>query len=117
MALFGCGGDRDRTKRPKMGTIAAQLADVVIVTSDNPRTENPSAIIADIVDGMIGTETPYVVVENRIEAIHFAMDNAQPGDVIILAGKGHETYQIVGREKHHLDEREVVAEYVQRMRG
>ena len=111
MALFGCGGDRDRTKRPKMGAIAARLADFVIVTSDNPRTEQPSAIIADIVDGMIGTQTPYVVVEDRIEAIHYAMDRAQPGDVIILAGKGHETYQVVGNEKRHLDEREVVAEH------
>ena len=115
VALFGCGGDRDRTKRPKMGAIAAELADYVIVTSDNPRTENPSAIIADIVDGMIGTETPYVVVESRIDAIHFAMDHAQSGDVIILAGKGHETYQIIGREKRHLDEREVVAEYAARL--
>ena len=111
VALFGCGGDRDRTKRPKMGAIAARLADFVIVTSDNPRTEQPSAIIADIVDGMIGTQTPYVVVEDRIEAIHYAMDHAQPGDVIILAGKGHETYQVVGHEKRHLDEREVVAEH------
>ncbi|MBR3703930.1 MAG: UDP-N-acetylmuramoyl-L-alanyl-D-glutamate--2,6-diaminopimelate ligase, partial [Oscillospiraceae bacterium] len=112
IALFGCGGDRDKTKRPIMGGIAARLADAVIVTSDNPRTESPSAIIADIVDGMIGTETPYAVIESRIEAIHFAIDNAQSGDVIVLAGKGHETYQIIGRDKHHLDEREVVAEYL-----
>lgn len=112
IALFGCGGDRDKTKRPIMGGIAARLADAVIVTSDNPRTESPSAIIADIVDGMIGTETPYVVIESRIEAIRFAMDNAMSGDVIVLAGKGHETYQIIGRDKHHLDEREVVAEYL-----
>jgi len=117
IALFGCGGDRDKTKRPIMGAIAARLADAVIVTSDNPRTENPSAIIADIVDGMIGTETPYVVVESRIEAIHFAMDNAQSGDVIVLAGKGHETYQIIGRDKHHLDEREVVADYIKEKQG
>ena len=115
VALFGCGGDRDRTKRPKMGAIAARLADFVIVTSDNPRTEQPSAIIADIVDGMIGTETPYVVVESRIEAIHYAMDHAQSGDVIVLAGKGHETYQIVGHEKRHLDEREVVAGHIREM--
>ena len=112
IALFGCGGDRDKTKRPIMGGIAVRLADAVIVTSDNPRTESPSAIIADIVDGMIGTETPYAVIESRIEAIRFAIDNAQSGDVIVLAGKGHETYQIIGRDKHHLDEREVVAEYL-----
>ena len=117
IVLFGCGGDRDKTKRPIMGGIAARLADAVIVTSDNPRTENPSAIIADIVDGMIGTETPYVVVESRTEAIRFAMDNALSGDVIVLAGKGHETYQIVGREKHHMDEREIVADYIREKQG
>ena len=110
--LFGCGGDRDRTKRPKMGKIAAELADFVIVTSDNPRTEAPGAIIEEILPGLAGTATPYVVVEDRVEAIRYAMDHAQPEDVIILAGKGHETYQIVGREKRHLDEREVVAGYI-----
>ena len=112
IVLFGCGGDRDKTKRPIMGGIAARLADAVIVTSDNPRTENPSAIIADIVDGMIGTETPYAVIESRSDAIRFAIDNAMSGDVIVLAGKGHETYQIVGKEKFHLDEREIVADYL-----
>lgn len=109
--LFGCGGDRDRTKRPLMGAIAARLADFVIVTSDNPRTEEPGAIMQDILAGMAGTDTEYAVVENRVEAIHYAMDHAQPEDVVILAGKGHETYQIVGREKRHLDEREIVADY------
>lgn len=117
VALFGCGGDRDKTKRPIMGGIAAQLADFVIVTSDNPRTESPYAILADIVDGMIGTETPFVVLESRTEAIRFAMDHAEPGDVIVLAGKGHETYQVIGREKHHLDEREVVADYIREKQG
>ena len=117
IALFGCGGDRDKTKRPIMGGIAARLADAVIVTSDNPRTESPSAIIADIVDGMIGTETPYVVLESRTEAIRFAMDHAEAGDVIVLAGKGHETYQVIGKEKHHLDEREIVAEYIKEKQG
>lgn len=115
VALFGCGGDRDRTKRPKMGRIAADMADFVIVTSDNPRTEEPEAIIREILAGMEGTATPYAVVPNRIEAIRYAMDHAQPGDVIILAGKGHETYQIIGREKSHLDEREVVADYVREL--
>ena len=109
--LFGCGGDRDRTKRPLMGAIAARLADFVIVTSDNPRTEEPGAIIQDILAGMAGTDTEYAVVENRVEAIRYAMDHAQPEDVVILAGKGHETYQIVGHEKRHLDEREIVADY------
>lgn len=111
VALFGCGGDRDRTKRPEMGAIAAEKADFVIVTSDNPRTEEPGAIIRDILAGMTDTATPYVVIENRVTAIHYAMDNARPGDVIVLAGKGHETYQIIGHEKRHLDEREVVAAY------
>lgn len=115
VALFGCGGDRDRTKRPKMGRIAADMADFVIVTSDNPRTEEPEAIIREILAGMEGTATPYAVVPNRIEAIRYAMDHAQPGDVIILAGKGHETYQIIGREKRHLDERGVVADYVREL--
>ena len=112
VAVFGCGGDRDRTKRPKMGHIAAELADFAVVTSDNPRTEDPRAIIQEILAGMEGTATPYAVVENRMEAIHYAMDHAQPGDVIVLCGKGHETYQIIGHEKHHLDEREVVAEHL-----
>ena len=89
VALFGCGGDRDRTKRPKMGRIAAELADFVIVTSDNPRTEEPGAIIADILPGLADSRTPYVVVENRVEAIHYAIDHAQSGDVIVLARKGH----------------------------
>lgn len=115
VALFGCGGDRDRTKRPKMGRIAADMADFVIVTSDNPRTEEPEDIIREILAGMEGTATPYAVVPNRIEAIRYAMDHAQPGDVIILAGKGHETYQIIGHEKRHLDEREVVADYVREL--
>ena len=112
MILFGCGGDRDRGKRPKMGAIAARLADFVIVTSDNPRTEDPEFIISEILPGLAGTETPYVVEPDRVKAIRYAMDHARPKDVVILAGKGHETYQIVGREKRHLDEREVVAAYI-----
>ncbi len=112
VAVFGCGGDRDATKRPKMGRIAAECADFVIVTSDNPRTEEPMAIIRDILPGMEGTDTPYTVVENRVEAIRYAMDHAEKDDVIVLCGKGHETYQEINHVKHHLDEREVVAEYL-----
>lgn len=112
VALFGCGGDRDATKRPIMGRIAAELADFVIVTSDNPRTEEPMAIIRDILPGMEGTDTPYVVVENRVEAIHYALAHAQKDDVIVLCGKGHETYQEINHVKHHLDEREVVADFL-----
>lgn len=110
IVLFGCGGDRDRTKRPKMGRIAAQLADYCIVTSDNPRSENPSLIIQDILAGMKEEKTPYTVVENRVEAIKYAIENAKTDDIIVLAGKGHETYQILGTGTIHLDEREVVAE-------
>ncbi|MGE4353764.1 MAG: UDP-N-acetylmuramoyl-L-alanyl-D-glutamate--2,6-diaminopimelate ligase [Oscillospiraceae bacterium] len=112
VVLFGCGGDRDRTKRPIMGAIAAKTADFVIVTSDNPRTEEPMAIIDEIVKGMKGIRTPHVVIENRREAIAYAIDNHLPGDVIILAGKGHETYQVLGKEKHHMDEREIIAEHL-----
>ena len=112
VALFGCGGDRDRTKRPKMGRVAAEIADFVVVTTDNPRTEKPADIIADILPGMEGFDTPYVVVENRVEAIHWAMDHAQAGDVIVLCGKGHETYQEINHVKHHMDEREIVADYL-----
>ena len=110
VALFGCGGDRDKTKRPIMAKVAASFSDFVIVTSDNPRTEEPSAIINDILEGMANAKTPYITIENRREAIKRAISNAQPGDVIVLAGKGHETYQIIGKEKFHFDEREVVAE-------
>ena len=114
VALFGCGGDRDRTKRPIMGRIAAENADFVVVTSDNPRTEQPEAIIADIVAGMEGTSTPREVITGRPEAIEWAITNHQPGDVIVLAGKGHEDYQIVGHEKHHMDEREIVADILKK---
>ena len=114
VALFGCGGDRDRTKRPKMGAIAADNADFCVVTSDNPRTEEPDAIIADILAGMKGKSTPTKVIADRPEAIRWAMDNHRPGDVIVLAGKGHEDYQVVGHEKHHMDEREIVAEHLEK---
>ena len=111
VALFGCGGDRDRTKRPQMGAIAARVADFSVVTSDNPRTEEPSAIIRDILAGMEGCDR-YAVVENRIEAIHYALSHAMPGDVILLCGKGHEDYQIIGHTKRHLDEREIVEAFL-----
>ncbi|MCM1286197.1 MAG: UDP-N-acetylmuramoyl-L-alanyl-D-glutamate--2,6-diaminopimelate ligase [Acetobacter sp.] len=110
VTLFGCGGDRDKTKRPKMGRIAAELSDFCVVTSDNPRSENPSEIIKDILVGMQGIDTPYVVVENRREAIEYAIKNAQKDDIILLAGKGHETYQILPTGTIHFDEREAVAE-------
>lgn len=110
VTLFGCGGDRDKTKRPKMGAIAAALSDYLVITSDNPRSEAPEAIIRDILTGLEGTKTPYTVIENRVEAIRWAIAHAQPGDTLLLAGKGHETYQILADGVIHLDEREVVAE-------
>ena len=110
VVVFGCGGDRDATKRPIMGEIAARNSDFVIVTSDNPRTEEPLSIIKDITLGMKNTVTPYKVVVNRAEAIKYALDNAKTGDIIILAGKGHETYQILDYGTIHLDEREIVAD-------
>ena len=111
VALFGCGGDRDRTKRPKMGAIAAALADFCIVTSDNPRTEEPQAIIDDILEGMKDTKTPTQVIVDRPEAIRWALAHARKEDIIVLMGKGHETYQEVNHVKHHMDEREIVADY------
>ena len=113
ITLFGCGGDRDRAKRPIMGAIAADNSDFVIVTSDNPRTEEPEEIIREIVAGMKNKRTPKKVICDRIEAIHWAIDNVRPGDVILLAGKGHEDYQIVGHEKHPMDERVIVAEWLE----
>ena len=110
VTLFGCGGDRGKTKIPKMGKIAAELSDFCVVTSDNPRSENPSEIIKDILVGMEGITTPYKVVENRKEAIAYAIKNAQTDDIILLAGKGHETYQILPTGTIHFDEREAVAE-------
>ena len=93
-----------------MGSIASRYADYVIVTSDNPRKENPTDIINDILVGLDGSPTPYKVIENRIEAIKYAVKIAQPDDIVVLAGKGHETYQILADGTIHLDEREVVAE-------
>ena len=113
LAVFGCGGDRDPYKRPVMGKIASELADLSIVTSDNPRTEDPYKILRQILAGMQETEKPYEVIESRVSAIGRAMELAQKDDVIVLCGKGHETYQEIGHEKHHLDEREVVAAYLE----
>ena len=113
IAVFGCGGDRDPIKRPIMGGIGVKIADLAVITSDNPRTEAPDAIIRDIVKGL-GDAKNYKIVENRQEAIHYAMDIAEKDDIIVLAGKGHETYQEIMGVKHHLDEREVVADYLRK---
>jgi UDP-N-acetylmuramoyl-L-alanyl-D-glutamate--2,6-diaminopimelate ligase len=109
VCVFGCGGDRDRTKRPLMGEIAARLADRVYVTSDNPRTEDPNRILQDILAGIPastnGTSPIKVEVDRRL-SIQMAIANAQAGDTIAIAGKGHEDYQILGKEKIHFDDRE-----------
>ncbi len=111
IALFGCGGNRDRTKRPLMAAAAAKFADVLIVTSDNPRDEEPDAIIAEIVTGLADTDVEYHTVTDRAEAIRFAVHMARAGDMIVLAGKGHEDYQMIaGGVKLHMDERELVAD-------
>ncbi len=115
ITLFGCGGDRDNTKRPIMGEIAGKLSDFCIITSDNPRTEEPMPIIRQIEEGMKKTDCEYITIENRREAIGYALKIGKSGDCIILAGKGHETYQIIGKEKRHFDEREVIKELLEGM--
>lgn len=114
VTLFGCGGDRDKTKRSQMGKIAGELSDFCIITSDNPRTEKPISIINDILEGIMQTVCKFVAIENRYEAIKYAILNAQQNDVIVLAGKGHETYQEINTIKKHFDEREVVLEITQK---
>ncbi|MBL1199639.1 MAG: UDP-N-acetylmuramoyl-L-alanyl-D-glutamate--2,6-diaminopimelate ligase [Nostoc sp. GBBB01] len=116
ICVFGCGGDRDRTKRPKMGKIAAELADIAVVTSDNPRTENPEKILEDILAGIPQTVQP-TVIGDRAMAIRTAILQAQPGDGVLLAGKGHEDYQILGTEKIHFDDREHAREALQARLG
>ncbi len=111
ICLFGCGGDRDRGKRPIMGSIAQGRSDLCVVTSDNPRTEAPEAIIDDILAGMEADEASILVEPDRPTAIRLALEQLREGDVLLLAGKGHETYQEVKGEKRHMDERELVAAY------
>ncbi len=115
IALFGCGGDRDRGKRPVMGEIAGELADYCILTSDNPRNEAPMDILNAIEAGIKPTGCEYVVIENRREAIRYALKFAGAGDVVVLAGKGHETYQEIRGEKHPFDEKVVVRELLEEM--
>lgn len=111
ICLFGCGGNRDSAKRPLMAKAAAKYADHLVITSDNPRNEKPEDIIADILTGLSGSDVSYDVVQDRVEAIYHALKIAKPGDVIVLAGKGHEDYQVLADDVNiHLDEREVVAD-------
>ena len=116
ISVFGCGGDRDPMKRPIMGRIGVELSDIAIITSDNPRTENPMANIGDILKGVKQEYGEYIVMEDRRAAIRYAMDIAGKNDIIVLAGKGHETYQDIGGQKHHLDEREEVAAHLLELR-
>ena len=111
ICLFGCGGDRDRTKRPIMGGVVKELADLAVVTSDNPRTEDPEDIIRDILAGMEGEGAQIHVEPDRRQAIAWALSQGRPGDVIVLAGKGHETYQEIQGVQYPMDEREIVAQY------
>ena len=117
IAVFGCGGDRDPMKRPIMGRIGVQLSDLAVITSDNPRTEEPMAIIRDILQGVKKEDGEYIVMEDRRAAIRYAMDIAEKDDIIVLAGKGHETYQDIGGRKLHLDEREEVAAHLLELRN
>jgi UDP-N-acetylmuramyl-tripeptide synthetase len=117
IVVFGCGGDRDRTKRAPMGEIAASLSDVAIVTSDNPRSESPEAIIAGIEEGLRKTARPYLKLPDRREAIFRAIEEAREGDIVVLAGKGHETYQILGDRTIHFDDREVAREAIRERTG
>src|SRR5713226_8808930 len=110
ITVFGCGGDRDRSKRAPMGEAAGSLSDVVILTSDNPRTEDPNQILADAEVGIQKTGKPYEKIADRREAIHHAISQARANDLVLIAGKGHEDYQIIGREVFHFDDKEVARE-------
>jgi UDP-N-acetylmuramoyl-L-alanyl-D-glutamate--2,6-diaminopimelate ligase len=116
ITVFGCGGNRDKTKRAPMGEIAGNHSDLVIVTSDNPRTENPLQIISEIEVGLQKTNGQYLVVSDRREAIHQAIAKAKSNDVVLIAGKGHETYQIVGNDKFHFDDREIAREALENLK-
>ena len=107
ITVFGCGGDRDRSKRPLMGVAAAEGSDYVVLTSDNPRSEDPIDIMNDALVGLRRFDTPLTVEPDRDKAIHKAIGMARPGDIVILAGKGHEDYQIIGKTNTHFDDREV----------
>lgn len=115
ITVFGCGGDRDKTKREPMGEVAGEHSDLVIVTSDNPRTENPLQIISEIEVGLKKTDCEYLIISDRRDAIHRAIQKAKPNDVVLIAGKGHETYQIVGNDKFHFDDREIAREALKRL--
>ncbi len=112
ISVFGCGGDRDKTKRAIMGEISGKIADFTIITSDNPRTENPKEIIEQIEEGIKKANDKYTTIVDRKEAIKYAISMATKADIIVLAGKGHETYQEINGERHHLDEREIIKQII-----
>ncbi|HEX6123949.1 MAG TPA: UDP-N-acetylmuramoyl-L-alanyl-D-glutamate--2,6-diaminopimelate ligase [Pyrinomonadaceae bacterium] len=116
ITVFGCGGDRDRTKRAPMGRIAGENSDLVFITSDNPRTEDPLKIIAETEVGVAETGTRFRAISDRRDAIYEAINSVKAGDVVIIAGKGHETYQIIGNDKFHFDDREVAAEAINKLK-
>ncbi|HEX9155419.1 MAG TPA: cyanophycin synthetase, partial [Nitrospira sp.] len=122
ITLFGCGGDRDRGKRPKMGRVAVENSDVVVLTSDNPRTEDPMAILQEVEAGVREalrgrSHVEYHLVPDRREAIGAAVRLARTGDIVLIAGKGHEDYQIIGTKKFHFDDRDVAREAIQQLRN
>ena len=112
ISVFGCGGDRDKAKRPIMGQISTSIADFSIITSDNPRTEEPEAIVKEIEAGAVKTKGKYITIVDRTEAIKHAIEMATKNDIIVIAGKGHETYQEINGEKRHYDEREIIKEVI-----
>jgi UDP-N-acetylmuramoyl-L-alanyl-D-glutamate--2,6-diaminopimelate ligase len=116
ITLFGCGGDRDRTKRPLMGMAAAELSDFVVLTSDNPRSEDPLAIMNDAMVGIRRFDTPHIAEPDRTKAIRLAITQAKPGDVVLLAGKGHETYQILADRTIPFDDRETARTVLRSLR-
>lgn len=115
VSIFGCGGDRDKTKRPIMGEISGRLADFTVITSDNPRTEDPETIVAEVEEGIKGTKAEYIVQSDRYKAIQYAIENAKEKDIILIAGKGHETYQIFKEDTIHFDDREVAREIIDKV--
>ena len=115
ISVFGCGGDRDARKRPKMGVVSGKLADYTIVTSDNPRTEDPEKIVNDIVEGISTVTDQFEVIGDRTDAIKRAIEIATPDDLVVFAGKGHETYQEINHVKHPYDEREIIKEIIEKM--
>ena len=110
VTLFGCGGNRSKLRRYEMGEVSGKLSDLTIITSDNPRFEEPEDIIQDIITGIQKTDGKYVAITDRKEAIKYAIEHGEPGDIVVLAGKGHEDYQEIKGQKFHMDERELIQE-------